>query len=117
MDRRNFLTKTAIGAGAIAAAKAGATAGQAESQKRPTHSAYGAWIAYMMNIKRVDSNKLAKKAVVERHVIDSLIKGELSPDDAREHVAKIGEILLSGNPKVQMERVLKALEVHTDLRN
>src|SRR6202030_1204053 len=97
MNRRKFLEKTAISAGAIATASASALAGQAESQKRPTHSAYGAWIAYMMSIKRVDSNKLAKKAAVERNVIDRLVKGELSPDEAREHVAKIGEILLSGN--------------------
>jgi len=71
-----------------------------------------------MNEKRIDSEKLAKKAGVDRRLIDRLINGEVAPEEAREQVAKLGEIILEAKPaKLQMARVLKALEIHTDLRN
>jgi len=81
------------------------------------HSAYGPWLAMMMNIKRVDSDKLAKKAGIARNDLDALINGQVEPDKAKAEVMRIGEILLTESPRVRMERVLRALDVHTDLRN
>jgi hypothetical protein len=91
------------------------TAGETKAEEGA--GAYGPWLAYMMNIKRVDADKLAQRAGVTRERIDQLIRGEVPPHEARQEIALIGEILLSGNPKEQMERVLKALEIHVDLRN
>ncbi|WFB10908.1 hypothetical protein LRS74_30580 [Streptomyces sp. LX-29] len=81
------------------------------------NSAYGAWLAYVMDAKRIDTEKLAEKAGIQPTLIDRLIRGELSPENAREEVFKLGEILLSSKPREQMEKVLQALEIHVDLRN
>jgi hypothetical protein len=81
------------------------------------HSAYGPWLAMMMNIKRVDSRKLAEKANISPQELDDLIEGKVEPERAKEGVFRIGEILLSESPQDRMERVLRALDVHTDLRN
>jgi hypothetical protein len=71
----------------------------------------------MMDIKRVDSEKLAKRAEVDVESIDRLVNGDVDPRTAREEVRRIGEILLTEDPADRMDRVLKALEIHTDLRN
>ncbi len=85
--------------------------------RKGSQGAYGAWLAYMMNIKRVSTEKLARRAGVTPERINQLIQGEVPAEQARQEIAKIGEILISGNPKEQMERVLQALEIHVDLRN
>ena len=82
-----------------------------------SHSAYGPWLAMMMDVKRVDSDKLAKKANISRQQLDDLIHGNVDPHKAKEEVLRIGEILLTEDPRVRMERVLRALDVHVDLRN
>jgi hypothetical protein len=82
-----------------------------------THSAYGPWLAYMMDIKRVDTAKLAARAGVSEDDINAIIHGRLAPEEAREHVFKLGEIMLTSPPRERMERVMKALDVHSDLRN
>ena len=71
----------------------------------------------MMDVKRVDSDKLAKKAGISREDLDELIYGHVDPHKAKQEVMRIGEILLTEDPSVRMERVLRALDVHVDLRN
>lgn len=82
-------------------------------------SAYGQWLAHVMNAKRADTNKLAKKAGVSTNVIDDLLNGRLEPEKAKEEVSKIGQVLIGANPspKEAMDKVLEALKIHTDLRN
>jgi hypothetical protein len=88
-----------------------------ETKRRGAHSAYGQWLAYMMDVKRVDSGKLAERAGIDQDTLDALIAGQIEPDEAREHVHRLGEILLSPNVGEQLEKVMKALEIHSDLRN
>ncbi len=82
------------------------------------HSAYGPWLAHVMNDRRISTVKLAKKAGVSTQIIDDLIRGHLAPEKARDEVMKIGEIAIGGdNAKDRMKQVMRALDVHIDLRN
>jgi hypothetical protein len=82
------------------------------------HSAFGAWLAYVMNERRASTEKLAEKAGIPIDRIEGLIKGDISPAELADgDVFKLGEVLLHNPSRRQMEMVLKALEVHADLRN
>ena len=88
-----------------------------QSKPSASRSAYGAWLAYVMNERRADPHKLARKSGVAVDRIEALISGEVEPDVKDEAVFKIAEALLGNAPRKQMEMVLRALRVHIDLRN
>jgi hypothetical protein len=88
-----------------------------ESKPSASRSAYGAWLAYVMNERRADPKKLARKSGVAAEHIEALLRGDIDPDDKDENVFKIADALLVNTPRKQMELVLQALRVHIDLRN
>lgn len=88
-----------------------------QSKPSASRSAYGSWLAYVMNERRADPHKLAKKSGVPVDRIEAFLKGDVDPDDKDEAVFKIADALLVNAPRQQMEMVLKALRVHIDLRN
>ncbi|MGC1134207.1 MAG: helix-turn-helix transcriptional regulator [Nitrososphaeraceae archaeon] len=57
------------------------------------HSAYGPWLAYVMNAKRVSSKKLAKQAGISSSIIDDLVSGKIPPEKVKQEVRKLGEIM------------------------
>jgi hypothetical protein len=81
------------------------------------HTSYGAWVAYMMDVKRVDTAKLAERSGYDERQLDQLISGELPKEEAREAVMQLGEILLTEDVRKRMENVVRALDIHVDLRN
>lgn len=81
------------------------------------HSAYGPWLAYMMDVKRVSTEKLAKKSGISTQVIDDLLHSRIPPEKAKDAVMKLGEIMITEDGKEAMNRVMQALDIHTDLRN
>jgi hypothetical protein len=88
-----------------------------QSKSSAGQSAYGAWLAYVMNERRADPTKLAKASGVPVDKIESFLAGREDPSDGDESVYRIAEVLLKNTPRKQMELVLQALRTHVDLRN
>jgi len=82
-----------------------------------SRSAYGAWLAMVMNERQATTEQLAKHSGIDGTRIEELIAGSIQPEEAKEEIYKIAEALLTNTPIRQMDKVLEALAVHTDLRN
>src|SRR5215208_1693306 len=81
-------------------------------------SAFGPWLAYVMQERAATAKWLSNESGVDETLIDDLATGPTRPEEAEEDVYKLGEALLPVEPGgARMDRVLEALSAHNDLRN